>query len=155
MDGSTVGDEPGQGNLPPVASAVPAWEVTFLRRPQGSSRPRVAGRAVLEAPDLDQARRLAEQALTERRERTRQTGEQSVWSLGVLRPLTPRAPGTRKYRVVFARWESYDDHFERHDVHEMELWAVDAASARRQAQREIQSVSDYVPAWRIRTVERE
>jgi len=150
-----VGAPAAEDDRMPDPSTIPAWEVTFLRRPAGSSRPRVAGRAVLEAPDLDQARRMAEQALTERRERTRRSGEQSVWSLGVLRPLTPRAPGTRKYRVVFARWESYEDHFERHDVHEMELWAADAASARRQAQREIQSVPDYLPAWRIRTVERE
>lgn len=137
-----------------MAPTDPAWEVTFLRRPPGSSRPRVAGRAVLEASDLDQARRLAEQQLTERREQTRRSGEQSVWSLGVLRPLTPRAPGTRKYRVVFAQWEAVEDHFERHDMHEMELWAIDAANARRQAQQEIQALADYVPSWRIRSVER-
>jgi hypothetical protein len=134
--------------------AVPAWEVTFLRRPPGSSRPRVAGRIVLEAPDLDRARRAAEHALTARREDTRRAGDPSVWSLGVLRPLTPRAPGTRKYRVTFALWESHEDHFERRDVHEMELWAADAASARRLAQQEIPAVPDYIPAWRIRSVER-
>lgn len=137
-----------------MSSVDPAWEVTFLRRPAGSARPRVAGRAVLEAPDLDRARRLAEGALTERRERSRRAADGSVWSLGVLRPLTPRAPGTRKYRVVFALWEPHEDHFERHDVHEMELWAVDAASARRQAQQEIQALGDYIPSWRIRIVER-
>jgi hypothetical protein len=114
----------------------------------------VAGRIVLEAPDLTQARELAETALVDRRRRSEADGERSVWSLGVLRPLTARAPGTRKYRVVFSRWEAVDDHFERRDVHEMELWAVDAASARRQAQQDIQGLGDYVPAWRIRVVER-
>lgn len=131
-----------------------AWEVTFLRRPAGSSRPRVAGRAIFEAPDVEHARRQAQAALTERRERSRLSADASVWSMGMLRPLTPRAPGTHKYRVVFSWWEAHEDHFARRDVHEMELWAVDAASARRQAQREIQSVPDYVPAWRIRIVER-
>lgn len=136
-----------------MTTSSPAWEVTFLRRALGSSRARIAGRLVLEAPDLDHARRAAEQALTERREQTRRKGESSVWSLGLLRPLTPKAPGTKRYRVIFAQWEAFEDHFERIDVHEMELWAANAASARRLAQQEIQLLADYQPSWRIRQVE--
>lgn len=141
-------------SLPGVASAVPAWEVTFLRRAAGSSRAKVAGRLVIDAPDLDHARREAERALTRRREDTRRSGDRSQWSLGVLRPLTPRAPGTHRYLVTFALWEAFDDRFERHDVHVTEIWAADAASARRLAQREVQAVPDYLPAWRIRSVTR-
>jgi len=136
-----------------ATAPAPAWEVTFLRRSLGSSRARIAGRLVLEAPDLDHARRAAEQALTERREQTRRSGESSVWSLGLLRPLTPKAPGTKRYRVTFAQWESFDDHFERNDVHEIELWAANAAGARRLAQQEIQLERAYQPSWRIRSVE--
>lgn len=135
-----------------MTASVPAWEVTLLLRPAGSSQPHVGGRVVLEAPDLDVARRRAEELLTERREGSRTAADGAVWSLGVLRPLTPRAPGTRHYRVVFARWEPHEDHFERRDVHELELWAVDAASARRQAQHDVQANPDYEPAWRIRTI---
>ena len=138
-----------------MAAAVPAWEVTLLRRAAGSSRARVAGRLVIDAPDLDQARRLAERALTHRREETRSAGEGSEWSLGVLRPLTPRAPGTHRYVVIFALWEAHEDRFARRDVHECEIWAADAASARRLAQQEVQSVPHYRPAWRIRSVARE
>ena len=136
-----------------ATASAPAWEVTFLRRALGSSRPRIAGRLVLEAPDLDHARRAAEQALTERREQTRLSGESSVWSLGLLRPLTPRAPGTKRYRVTFAQWEAFEDHFERIDVHELGLWAANAAGARRLAQQEIQLLRTYRPSWRIRSVE--
>jgi hypothetical protein len=131
----------------------PAWEVTFLRRARGSSRARIVGRLVLEEPDLDHARRAAEQALTDRRELTRRKGETSVWSLGLLRPLTPKAPGTKRYRVIFSLWKSFEDHFERIDVHELELWAANAAGARRLAQQEIQMLGDYQPSWRIRSVE--
>ena len=136
-----------------ATTSAPAWEVTFLRRALGSSRARIAGRLVLEAPDLDHARRAAEKALTERREQTRRSGEASVWSLGLLRPLTPKAPGTKRYRVTFAQWESFDDHFERNDVHELEFWAANAAGARRLAQQQIQLLRDYRPSWRIRCVE--
>lgn len=139
---------------PGTAADVPAWEVTFLRRPAGSSRARVAGRMVIAAPDLDHARRDAERALTQRREDTRRSADRSEWSLGVLRPLTPRAPGTHRYRVIFALWEACDDRFERHDVHITEIWAADAASARRLAQREVQGIPHYLPAWRIRSVAR-
>ena len=124
-----------------------------MRRARGSSRARIAGRLVLEAPDLDHARRAAEQALTERREQTRLSGENSVWSLGLLRPLTPKAPGTKRYRVTFAQWEAFEDHFERIDVHELELWAANAAGARRLGQQEVQLLRDYRPSWRIRSVE--
>jgi hypothetical protein len=136
-----------------TTASAPAWEVTFLRRDRGSSRALIAGRLVLHAPDLDHARRAAEQALTERREQTRRSGENSVWSLGLLRPLTPKAPGTKRYRVSFAQWEAFEDHFERNDVHELELWAANAAGARRLAQQEIQLLRSYRPSWRIRGVE--
>ena len=81
----------------------PAWEVTFLRRPPDATRPRMAGRVVLEAPNLDHARRLAEEALTKRRETTRLSGDRSTWSLGVLRPLTPKAPPHEKAHFALAR----------------------------------------------------
>lgn len=122
--------------------------MTLLRRPPGTGRARVAGRVVLEAQNLDDARRAAQAALEERAQ-----GE-ARWSLGVLRPLTPMAPGTHKYRVVFARWRSEGDRFVRRDVHTLDVWAADASSARRMAQQQIQVVPDYEPAWRIRRVAR-
>jgi hypothetical protein len=103
---------------------------------------------VLEAPDLDEARRAAEAALEERRD------DGGRWSLGLLRPLTPMAPGTHRYHAIFALWEAHEDRFVRRDTHTLEIWAADAQSARRQAQREIQSVPGYEPAWRIRRVSR-
>ena len=103
---------------------------------------------VIKAPDLDEARRAAQRALSERED-----GE-SRWSLGVLRPLTPRAPGTHRYLVTFSQWESQEDRFERRDVHVLELWAADGQSARRLAQQEIQLLPEYRPAWRIRSVSR-
>jgi hypothetical protein len=108
----------------------------------------VAGRVVVEAPDLAGARRAAQAALEER------SGDDSRWSLGVLRPLTPMAPGTHRYRVTFACWTAEADRFVRQDVHEVEVWAADAAAARRLAQREVQRLPDYRPAWRIRDVTR-
>jgi hypothetical protein len=123
--------------------------VTLLRRPPGARRPRVAARVVLEAPDLAEARRAAEAALEERR------SDESRWSLGMLRPLTPMAPGTHRYRAVFALWEATEDRFVRRDVHELRVWAADAQSARRLAQQEIQQVEGYEPAWRIRQVARD
>lgn len=123
--------------------------MTLLRRPPGDRRARVAGRVVIEAPDLDRARQAAEAALKERAD------GQSRWSLGVLRPLTPRAPGTHHYLITFSFWKALADHFERRDVHVMELWATDAQSARRMAQQEIQKLPEYQPNWRIRAVARE
>ena len=70
----------------------------------------------------------------------------------MLKPLTPMAPGTHRYRVTFAVWEAEADRFVRHGVHGIEVWAADGASARRMAQQEIQLVPDYRPAWRIRAV---
>jgi len=122
--------------------------VTLLRRPPGARRPRVAARLVLEAPDLSGAQAAAEAALAERR------SDESRWTLGVLRPLTPMAPGTHRYRAVFARWEAGDDRFVRRDVHRLEVWAADAGTARRLAQQEIQRVPGYKPSWRIRQVAR-
>lgn len=129
-----------------------AWEITLLRRPPGARRPRVAGRVVFEAPDLKRARTAARKALEER-----QTGDASAqdkWSLGVLKPLTPKAPGTHCYRVVYAIWEADGDFFERRDVHELEVWAADAADARRLSHADIQDVEGYMPAWRVRHVVR-
>ena len=122
--------------------------MTLLRRPPGARRPRVAARLVLEAPDLSRAQAAAEAALEERR------SDESRWTLGVLRPLTPMAPGTHRYRAVFARWEAGDDRFVRRDVHRLEVWAADAGTARRLAQQEIQRVPGYEPSWRIRQVAR-
>ena len=122
--------------------------MTLLRRPPGAQRPRVAARVVLEAPDLAGAQRAAQAALEERR------SDESRWTLGVLRPLTPMAPGTHRYRATFALWESAQDRFVRRDVHDLEVWAADAQSARRLAQQEIRMVSGYEPSWRIRQVAR-
>ena len=122
--------------------------MTLLRRPPGARRPRVAARLVLEAPDLTGAQAAAEAALAERR------SDESRWSLGVLRPLTPMAPGTHRYRAVFARWEAAEDRFVRRDIHRLEIWAADAQAARRLAQQEVQTVAGYEPSWRIRQVVR-
>ena len=122
--------------------------MTLLRRPPGARRPRVAARVVLEAPDLQEARRAAEAALDAR------SGDEARWSLGMLRPLTPMAPGTHRYRVSFAVWETHGDGYDRRDVHALEVWAADAASARRLAHQEVQVVPEYRPAWRVRQVVR-
>lgn len=127
-------------------SVVASWEVTLLRRPLGAGRARVAGRVVVQAPDAAGARRAAQAALEER------AGGEPRWSLGVLRPLTPKAPGTHRYRIVFAVWEAEAERFVRRDVHEIDIWAADSGSARRLAQQEIQAVAGYRPAWRIRQV---
>ena len=108
----------------------------------------MAARVVLEAPDLAGAQRAAQAALEERR------SDESRWSLGVLRPLTPMAPGTHRYRATFALWEAGEDRFLRRDVHDLDVWAADAQSARRLAQQEIRTVNGYEPAWRIRQVAR-
>lgn len=102
----------------------------------------------IKAPTLDEARRAAQAALDERDD------GQSGWSLGVLRPLTPYAPGTHRYLVTFSRWESCADRFARRDVHVMKLWAADAQSARRLAQQEVQMLAAYQPSWRVRKVGR-
>lgn len=103
---------------------------------------------VLEASDLAAAQRAAQAALEERR------SDESRWTLGVLRPLTPMAPGTHRYRATFALWEAGEDRFVRRDVHALEVWAADAQSARRLAQQEVRGVLGYEPAWRIRQVAR-
>lgn len=108
----------------------------------------MAARVVLEAPDLAGAQRAAQAALEERR------SDESRWSLGVLRPLTPMAPGTHRYRATFSLWEAGEERFVRRDVHDLEVWAADAQSARRLAQQEIRMVSGYNPSWRIRQVAR-
>jgi hypothetical protein len=103
---------------------------------------------VLEAPDLEEARRAAEAALDERR------SDEARWTLGMLRPLTPMAPGTHRYRATFAMWEAGEDRFVRRDVYHCDVWAADAQSARRLAQQEIRKVAGYEPSWRIRQVAR-
>jgi hypothetical protein len=103
---------------------------------------------VLEAPDLEEARRAAEAALDERR------SDEARWTLGMLRPLTPMAPGTHRYRATFAMWEAGEDRFVRRDVYHCDVWAADAQSARRLAQQEIRKVAEYEPSWRIRQVAR-
>jgi hypothetical protein len=104
------------------------------------------GRARFQAPDVARAREKAQAALASR------ARGQPRWSLGLLRALTPNAPGTRLYTVTFAAWEACDDRFVRRDVHEPEVWASDATSARRLACEQVQAVSDYRPAWRVRAV---
>lgn len=122
--------------------------MTLLRRPPGTQRPRVAARVVLEAPDLAGARAAAEAELAERRT------DDARWSLGMLRPLTPRAPGTHRYRAIFSLWEDSDDRFVRRDMHALDVWAADAQSARRLAQQEVRGIEGYEPSWRIRQVVR-
>jgi hypothetical protein len=131
-----------------VSSVAYSWEFTLLRRLPGAGKPRVAGRFVIQAPTAADARREAMAELAKRRE-----GE-SRWSLGVLKPLTPQAPGTSPFAVTFAVWEAADDRFVRRDVHTLEVWAEDAGAARRIAQQDIQTAADYNPAWRIRQVVR-
>ncbi|MGD9697216.1 MAG: hypothetical protein AB7V42_16330 [Thermoleophilia bacterium] len=127
----------------------PRWEARLLHRAGDRTRARVAGRVVVEAPDAEAAQRAAQEALL-----VRARGERH-WSLGVLRPLMPGAPGTRHYRVTFAEWVSGDDGYTRRDVHVRRLWAIDGASARRMAQEDCQTLPDYSPSWRIREVARE
>lgn len=136
------------GKVRCVASVAHSWEITLLRRPPGESKARVAGRLVVKAADAAEARRHAQAALEQRAE------GQGRWSLGVLRPLSPQAPGTSLYRVTFATWRAEADRFVRDDVQRLEVWAEDAAGARRIAQLEIQKIPGYDPAWRIREVAR-
>ena len=104
------------------------------------------GRARFQARDAVGARQTAEAALAARAD-----GEPR-WSLGVLCWLTPNAPGTHAYVVTFAAWEARGDRFLRHDVHEREVWATDATSARRLGAEQVQSLAGYRPAWRVRQV---
>jgi len=140
----------------PQATEAPvhAWAVTIIRRASRSTGAHVVGRITFAAPDADAAGRLAEAALTERRTEPRRSGDSSVWSLGTLQPLDPGAPGTGRYRVTFTLWESRDDRFERRTVHDMELWATDATTARHIAQLNVQSLPQYIGAWRIQGVAR-
>lgn len=133
--------------LSEVSTAAYSWEFTLLRRPPGTHKARVAGRLVIEAPSAGDARHLALRELAERA-----VADAAAWSLGVLKPLTPKAPGTRQFAVTFAVWEATDDRFVRRDVHRMDVWAEDATTARRIAQQDIQSIEGYAPAWRIRAV---
>jgi hypothetical protein len=140
----------GQATVAPIH----VWEVTIIRRASSSTGAHVAGRITFAAPDADAARRFAEAALVERRAERRRSGDASVWSLGTLQPLDPGAPGTRRYRVTFTLWESRGDRFERRTVHDMVLWATDATTARHTAQLNVQSLPQYIGAWRIQGVAR-
>lgn len=131
-----------------MSSVAYSWEFTLLRRLPDGGKARVAGRFVVQAASAAEARRAALAELAKRRDR------ESRWSLGVMKPLTPQAPGTSLFRVTFAVWEATDDRFVRRDVHTLDVWAEDAAAARRIAQHDIQTVDGYRPAWRIRAVER-
>ena len=132
-----------------VSTIAYSWEFTLLRRLPGAGKARVAGRFVIQAASAAEARR---EALAELAKRRRES--ESRWSLGVLKPLTPQAPGTSLFEVTFAVWEATDDRFLRRDVHTLAIWAEDAGAARRIAQQDIQTASDYEPAWRIRQVVR-
>jgi hypothetical protein len=103
---------------------------------------------VIQAASAADARREALAELAKRKDRD------SRWSLGVLKPLTPQAPGTNLFAVTFAVWEATDDRFVRTDVHTLDVWAEDASAARRIAQQDIQAAAEYNPAWRIRQVVR-
>jgi hypothetical protein len=112
-------------------------------------RPRVSGRLRLEAPDAQRALRTA------RRRARAHAGTTAGWWLGPLRALTPAAPGTRRYRVSFAAWRERADGYAREPVHEIEVWATDAAGARRLAEREARTLPAYDPAWRVIRVARD
>jgi hypothetical protein len=106
------------------------------------------GSARFQAPNAALARQAAEAALLAR------AGGERRWSLGLLRPLTPNAPGTRLYVVTFAAWEAGAERFTRRDVHQREVWASDATSARRCACEQVQALPGYRAAWRVRQVAR-
>jgi len=131
-----------------VSTVAYSWEFTLLRRLNTGGKARVAGRLVIQAASATDARRAALAELAKRGDRD------SRWSLGVLKPLTPQAPGTSVFHVTFAVWEATDDRFVRHDVHTLDVWDEDAAAARRIAQQDIQLVEGYQPAWRVREVVR-
>ncbi len=126
-----------------------SWEITLLHRTEARGQPHVAGRLRFEAPDARHAREAADDALA-----VRSGTDEGRWSLGVLRPLTPDAPGTYRYAVTFAVWAPEGDGFARHDTHRLMVWATDAQSARRLAHEEVQTLADYLPAWRVRRVVR-
>jgi hypothetical protein len=148
---SAGGERPGAVAQPPVgrqlvSDPAPAWEVCLRWRPPGSARARVMGRVRFQAPDAARAREAAATALAAR------AGGEGRWSLGVLRTLTANAPGTHAYVVTFAAWESRGERFVRRDVHEREVWATDATSARRLASEQVQAMPSYLPAWRVSRV---
>jgi hypothetical protein len=126
----------------------PQWEATLLRRPREHTGARVAGLVVVEAPDAGSARRAAEKVLLDR------SHGEPRWSLGPLRPLSPMAPGTRRYRVTFAEWRPEGDGYTRREVHALDVWAADAATARRLAHEEVRSVPGHRPSWRVSAVAR-
>jgi hypothetical protein len=137
-----------------TVAPVHVWQVTIMRRASSSTGAHVVGRITFAAPDAAAARRLAEAALTKRRAEPRRSCDASVWSLGPLQPLDAGAPGTGRYRITFTLWESREDRFERRTVHDMELWATDATTARQTAQLNVQSLPQYIGAWRIQGVAR-
>jgi hypothetical protein len=104
------------------------------------------GRAGFRARDAAGAHEAAQAALAAR------AGGEPGWSVGLLRVLTPNAPGAHIYDVTFAMWEACEDRFISRDVHESNVWATDAGSARRLAAQHAQALPGYVPAWRVRQV---
>jgi hypothetical protein len=130
-----------------AAPAPTTWEVLVLR---GSPRsPQIAARLLLDAPDAQRALRAARL-----RARAR-AGAEASWWLGPLRALTPSAPGTRRYRVTFAAWRERGEGYAREVAHEIEVWATDAAGARRLAEREARTMASYEAAWRVVRVARD
>ena len=123
------------------------WEATLLRHTDGS-RPKVAGKMQFVAASFVAAKAIIDNEIRSRSE------DSDGWSLGILKPLTPNAPGTHSYDVVFAEWEADGDRFYRRDVLELTVWAADATTARRIAQTDVQEIAGYLPAWRIRRVHR-
>jgi hypothetical protein len=106
------------------------------------------GRLRFEAPDARRAHQAAEAGLA-----ARAHGEPR-WSLGVLHALTAEAPGTHSYVVTFAAWEDRGERYRRRDVHQHQVWATDASSARRLASDQVQAMADYLPTWRVTRVAR-
>jgi hypothetical protein len=106
------------------------------------------GRVRSQAADSARAREPARAALTAR------AGGEPRSSLEGLCSLTPSAPGTDLYLVTFAAWEASEDRFIRLDVHEREVWATDATSARRVACERVRAMPGHLAAWRVRMVAR-
>ena len=72
----------------------------------------------------------------------------------MLRPLTPMAPGTHRYRATFAIWEAATTASCASTSTTATSGRPTRQSARRLAQQEIRKVAGYEPSWRIRQVAR-
>lgn len=143
---------PGLGEivtpLPGRRPGSPEWEVILLRRRPGARRrSRVAGRLHFAAGDAATARTVAAALLEERA-----SGDPD-FGLGVLRPLTRRAPGTRRFVVTFAEWREGDEAYARVEVQHVAVWAADATDARRIAVATARRLPGYRPQWRVTRVD--